>query len=230
MIPVSFSPEQTKLLERIEGAGVATQFLLATNQGESIDEYLAHQKTALLVLKKIQADVDHYFDRLLKNKEYKDRCRSDFFQVTIDESKLQGQRITLAEFMGRYYSVERNQIALRGRTENHLNDYFWEGEEELTANKIDIYQEFRGLDLGYVYSFLEPPYALRGTLQEKQAYFRDVERLLFECFDPNATIFQWNNESSSYFDAGKEWWGAYFYTYAMPNTNLVLGIAASETD
>ncbi len=227
---VKLTEEQKDLLIEIESAGVEVQYLLSVRDNSDVDDYLAHKQAALSVIEKIQKDTDEYFERLLLDKKYKNNKRSDFFQIEIDREKLNGERISLQEFLGRYYSVEKQKCALRGRTSNFLNSYFWADEEELQNNVLDINKEFGDLECGYTYAFFEPPYNIRGSLKEQENLFRAVEKLFLGKFDARAKIWKWSDNCSNFFDAGKEWWGTYFYTYALPDSQIILGIAASATD
>ena len=77
----------------------------------------------------------------------------------------------------------------------------------------------------YWYAFLEPPY---GTPYLKADFIRFNE-ILF----PNRQaleVYRWNDDFSNYFDAGKEWWGAFFWTVYNPYWDRYIGIIASETD
>ena len=230
METVSLTDEQESLLIEIESAGVEVQYFLTARGKGDKDNCEAHKQAALSTLKKVQRDTDEYFERLLLDEKYKNKKRSDFFKIEIDYEKMEGERISLQEFLGRYYSVEKQACALRGRSSEFLNSYFWAGDEELQKNVLDINKEFMDIECGYAYAFFEPPYNIRGTLKEKESLFRYVEKLFFGKFDSRAQIWKWNDNCSNFFDAGKEWWGTYFYTYALPDSQIILGIAASATD
>jgi len=212
--------DQKKMLLDADLAGVEVQYLLCEREGGDEDDYMAHKQAALLTLEKIKNDFDEYFSRLLLDAKYKNKKRSDFYQVSIDAEKIDGNSVSLQQFLGKYYSVDKNICAHRGRSSQFLNNYFWFGDAELPNNVLDTTKAFECQELGYVYAFFEPPYSIRGSTKEKEALFRKLETLFFGGFDSRAKIFKWSDNCSNYFDAGKEWWGTYFYTYAAPASKL----------
>jgi hypothetical protein len=230
MKTVKLTEEQQNLLIEIDSAGVEVQYLLSVRNKDDEEDYCAHKQAALSILEKIQKDTDEYFKNLLSDEKYKNNKRSDFHQIEIDRENLEGNRILLQEFLGRYYSVEKQKCALRGQSSNFLNSYFWAGDNETQNNALDIDKEFGDLKCGYAYAFFEPPYNIRGSMKEKERLFLNVENLFFGRFDSRAQIWKWSDNCSNFFDAGKEWWGTYFYTYAPPDSQIILGIAASATD
>ena len=79
--------------------------------------------------------------------------------------------------------------------------------------------------LPYWYAFLMPP---QGT-PYLAADFRFFNETLFP--NPDETeVYRWNDDFSSYFDAGKEWWGTGFWTAYDPKTGVFAVIGASLTD
>ncbi|MEM7802048.1 MAG: hypothetical protein AAF633_22835 [Chloroflexota bacterium] len=226
----TLTEEQNQLLESIWSAGVVVEYLLATRDESDKDDYHAHRQTALLALEKIQKDTNAYFENLIKMEAYQHKKREDFFQIVIDSEKLIGEKRSLQQFMGRFYDIDRRRAAIRGRSSSFLNSYFWAGDEETDENVIDTRLAFPGLKQAYAYAFFEPPYTSRGTAVEKETLFHAVERVFFDGFDAEAQIWSWPADSSNYFNAGKEWWGTFFYTYSLPGTDTILGIAASATD
>ncbi|WP_343784001.1 hypothetical protein [Wandonia haliotis] len=41
---------------------------------------------------------------------------------------------------------------------------------------------------------------------------------------------KWSTNCSPFFNAGKEWWGTFFWTIYNPEKNWYIGICGSETD
>jgi hypothetical protein len=83
---------------------------------------------------------------------------------------------------------------------------------------------------GYKTAFFLPPYNMRGDEQEKQQLFAHINALTLGP-DPSACeIFSWGTDWSNYFDAGKEWWGTFFWTLRQPGSDLFTVIGASSTD
>ncbi|HHO54838.1 MAG TPA: hypothetical protein ENK21_00455 [Trueperaceae bacterium] len=222
--------EQKELLQEIDSAGVEVNYFLARKEADDRDEYSSHMKTALLTLEKVKNDIDTYFERLLLDEKYRNNKREDFYQIQIDPSKLYGTRIGLREFLGRYYCFERHKATIRGESSEFLNSYFWAGDTETTDNVVDLDKQFGDMDNGYAYAFFEPPYGIRGSAKEKEALFHRLERQFFGKFDVKAQIWNWSDECSNYFEEGNEWWGAYFYTYSLRDSDTILGVVASATD
>lgn len=112
-------------------------------------------------------------------------------------------------------------------------------ENQLTG-KLISFAEFWGSELpsgecgipdGFKTAFFMPPYKLSGGIALNQPLFENIGRYLFPYHLRNAlTIFAWNTDCSSYFDAGREWWGTFFWTVSRPGDNAICVIAASTTD
>ena len=79
---------------------------------------------------------------------------------------------------------------------------------------------------GYKTAFFHPPYTLGGSAAEKERLFTGINRYVLGS-DPNeAAIFSWSTDWSNYFDAGHEWWGAFYWTIrpACSDRMVVVGI------
>jgi hypothetical protein len=195
----------------------------------------AHREVALRLLELQRDRIDRHFAELLQRPEYVGRHRSEFFVVTIIENLLgPGDRIPLKEFLGPGCDLPGRRLLLRGHTKNHLNHLFWTGDDE---NFRNVVQAEVGDD--FTSAFLEPPYSLIQLVGQEARPLTNTEkhRLFFETIDrlfgglsENCTIFRWSADSSSYFDAGKEWWGTYFYTVFAPDFSRIVGVVASTTD
>jgi hypothetical protein len=77
---------------------------------------------------------------------------------------------------------------------------------------------------GYSYAVCSPCH--RGVSPELfqecwEKFFGDLETL---------EIYAWTTDCSNYFDAGKEWWGEFFWTVYSPTYDWYVGILASDTD
>ena len=131
---------------------------MVSREKEDADEYLAHKKAALLSLDKIKRNTDSYFENLVLQGDYKGKKREDFYQIFIEPDKLDGEKISLQNFLGRYYCTKRHKSALRGSSPEFLNSYFWSGDEEKSSNVLDVNREFSDIEHGFVYAFFEPPY------------------------------------------------------------------------
>ncbi|MEI7410978.1 hypothetical protein [Pectobacterium aroidearum] len=226
---IEMSEMQKKAVDTFESSGGVVEFFLVDKNGSGECEE-SYREAAILGLKALKQKNNLYFERLLQLPDYRNRARAEFFDVTIDESEIHGHEISLKEFMGNNFSIEKRRLMLRGKTPRFLNEYFWVGEEESSKNAIK-YSEFNlsGFS-GYSDAFVEPPYNLSGTHQEINKMFWDVANNLFGGFGENCRIWSWSTDCSNYFDAGNEWWGTYFYTYSSLDKSYIVVLFASSTD
>ncbi|WP_010518807.1 hypothetical protein [Croceivirga radicis] len=106
---------------------------------------------------------------------------------------------------------------------------------------------------GLSYALLEPPYSLRYTefirqqarelgrkklnnwerikLVQTKFFNYFLEEIELDVTDENQlVIYEWDNNWSYYFDAGKEWWGTFFWTVLNSDEGIITVISASTTD
>lgn len=186
--------------------GVIDHILISANdEKRPHDEF--HRAAALLTLDVLRRRTDDYFARLLAQAEYRDRQRSEFFQVTVNPELLTGRPVTVDEFIG----------PLRDRTSNGFLTV--DARSLLTADPS-----------GYAYAFCEPPYPMSCSAAEAADLFRALTDALFGGFDEALFIYAWSTDCSTYFDAGREWWGTFFWTVEHRDSGRMVGIAASTTD
>ena len=220
---------QSDAVDTFESAGGAIEFYLIDKNGakECKETY---REAAILGLKAAKRKNDEYFEKLLRLPDYQNRSRSEFFDISIKKEKVDGHEISLREFMGNSFNLDRKNLALRGKTSAHLNDYFWVGDNEVEENAIK-YLDFHTSDTsGYSDAFVEPPYNLSGSHKQINKMFWDISNSLFNGFLTKSSIWSWSTDCSNYFDAGKEWWGTYFYTYSLVDTDNIVVLLASTTD
>ena len=77
----------------------------------------------------------------------------------------------------------------------------------------------------YWYAFLEPAYPNSFTIKD----FNVLNDILFP-FKGCIEIYRWNDDFSSYFDYGKEWWGTLCISVYDFKSNVFTVILASDTD
>ena len=80
---------------------------------------------------------------------------------------------------------------------------------------------------GFVQAFCDPPYSFRG---DADRLLQDFKHLVLHDLPPTAGIWQWKPEGSNYFDAGKEWWGSFFWTVRPTPGRIIVALLASTTD
>ena len=130
--------------------------------------------------------------------------------------------------MGWQYEEVSGRIILSGG--KLRNQYFYYDDKEVPEKEVTMAEEDRE-KIGFVYAFLDPPYSFMcgKTIFEKGNFFLDFCRLLFTDIS-QIEVYKWSTDSSNYFDAGKEWWGAFFWTVYNPYQDWYIGIIASTTD
>jgi hypothetical protein len=86
------------------------------------------------------------------------------------------------------------------------------------------------ITFGYADAFSDPPYSLQCPREHASTVFRTINRELFGALDDDLTIFSWPTDWSAYFEAGHEWWGAFYWTVFSQATSRLVVVAASTTD
>lgn len=205
---------------------------------EPNDEYLNHLITARQTLEKAHYQENNHWNKVA-NKDNRSSLPIPKTDHTIlDDS---GKNISIEEFLGPFYDLKLQKPIIRGVVKETLNCYFYPDSTERTKEslkmqlKIDDFEKrFKNADYsgsGFIYALMEPPYSMRigNNLREKGDF---VIHFLNEIFDDlnQLKIYRWSTDSSSIFDAGKEWWGCYFWTVFNPIKNIYIGIIGSSTD
>ena len=125
------------------------------------------------------------------------------FRVRWDEDKLTGKAVTLADFWGSD-DVEPKRL----------------GERSWAIPNVD----------GYKTAFFHPPHGLEGSLSEKAELFAAINMHVLGLDPGRAEIFSWSTDWSSYFEAGHEWWGAFYWTIHPAGSQRKVVLGASSTD
>lgn len=200
------------------------------------DEYSAHLITARQTLEKQNYEWNFHFNKITPRNQ-----RNNIAIAKIDYDKLDssGQKIDLYHFLGPHFDIKQSKPLIRGQLGNEtLNSYFYFDETETKSNKIDVNkldEEYRKLypeNKGYfIHTLMEPPYNMKlgKDILKRGEYVLDFMDYFFSDIN-KITIYTWNTDCSVIFDAGKEWWGSYFWTIYNPMKNWYIGIIASETD
>lgn len=140
-----------------------------------------------------------------------------FNEIKNNLSKKKSKEITLENWP--YFMIEIYEEKLLGEKINY---------EEFLENKAEDNKYFIN---GYKKAFFEPPYGLRGTIEEQEKLFNDINIKYLSPFnDENLEIYSWNDEWSNYFDSGKEYWGTFFWTIYNKEKDIFIAIGASTTD
>lgn len=106
-------------------------------------------------------------------------------------------------------------------------------------------KDYRECDLAH--ALLEPPYGIKIEIDAefgsekyhaiKTKEFTALYRLVLDDFvglseysKEDFIIYSWSDDWSNFFDAGKEWWGTFYWTvYNKKNTSIII-LGASATD
>jgi hypothetical protein len=79
------------------------------------------------------------------------------------------------------------------------------------------------------YAFFDTPYNLWAEEQEIREMFDDVNENLIGNLN-RWSVRRWSDDWSSYFEHGREWWGAFLWTFVTSDCQEALWIGASTTD
>ena len=162
-----------------------------------------------------------------------------FSRLNFKDLDKSGVEVELAEFLGPHYDLQFNKPLIRGIISNEtLNSYFYFDEDEISKNKIDFQlfldkynASYSWLNGYFIYAFMEPPYTMNigTTIRQRGEYLLDFINYFFSDMD-NIEIMKWSTDCSSFFDAGKEWWGTFYWTVYNPEKDWYIGICGSTTD
>ena len=126
-----------------------------------------------------------------------------FFRVHCDEAKLTGEPVSFSTFWG------TNDVDPKP-----LGEHAW---------------SIPNLD-GYKAAFFHPPYGLQGSPSEKAELFAGINKYVLGAEPERAEIFSWSTDWSNYFEAGHEWWGAFYWTIHPAGSERMVVVGASSTD
>ena len=200
------------------------------------DPYSCHLVVARQSLERIHFEYNYHWNRSTSRGN---RNAFPIFQTDFEELDSSGIAISLEEFLGPFYDLELAKPLVRGIAgKDTLNSYFYYDSEEEAANIVDLttsLQAFRSKypnqNGSFIYAFMEPPYSLQTgkNIWERGQYLIDFMDFVFSDMR-EIYIMKWSTDCSPFFDAGKEWWGSYFWTVYNPKQDWYVGICGSETD
>lgn len=133
--------------------------------------------------------------------------RDHLGRLSIDETKFAGTQISANDFVGRSYQRATRQLtSATGSDGPYITN-------------------------GYASAFVLPPCRSEILGPEADKLFAELNLLLFGGLEhPALEIVSWSPDCSNYFDAGKEWWGAHFWTVFNRETRQLVAILGSATD
>jgi hypothetical protein len=161
---------------------------------------------------------------------------SGYFHITIDPDVelgrriLEGEEITIHELFGPGYDIDADEIRLFSYRPGACSSTTFEG---LAHALLDPPYRLRNPDRASYGAFGSSEYAAREA-----AWMRDVLREfcaeVLALDDPKRAshlrIHRWPTDWSSYFGAGHEWWGAFYWTVEDSENGWITVIGASSTD
>jgi len=152
-----------------------------------------------------------------------------YYNIKIFEDKTpKGAKISIPTFLGKGYDIKNRCIDL------------YEYSNDIRINKNDIN--------GLAYALLDPPHGLYTTGPNEKwstEYGKHEQLKLTELFHlfindtfeinnlentNHLEVYKWSNDWSNYFDAGKEWWGTFYWSIIDKKRDKIIIIAASATD
>jgi hypothetical protein len=231
MLELNENLTHSMLYKQLYDIGCVLEFVdLNVISSDIQDREHLHQQAALTTLFTLRDRSDSYYEALMQTPEYRARNREEFFRLSINIDKLgPSVSVSAAEFLGSLCDLQTRRLAMPGATKGNYNKRFWFGDEEHHRNQI-AYSTKSADVKGLSDAYLDTPYGLSGTKDAVNDLFFEVVDKLLDGVRENLQILSWNPDWSNYFDAGKEWWGTYFWTFHYDGTNRIVGIAASTTD
>lgn len=209
---IIYPPEQTEFLAKCRQLGVVLDICVLEFEAAATAAEISRQ--AALEAMKI----------------YAKKLSTEHYRVAIDQDAApRGRKIGTAEFLGKGFDFQNervNMFSYRDGSRSSLNSK------------------------GFLRALLDPPYGLRIPVEAGAEAFsteygiRQQARMtvfLFEFFEKilgvrklpdflKYEIYTWSDDWSNYFDAGKEWWGCFYWTLLNPGNNTVTVLGASTTD
>lgn len=152
--------------------------------------------------------------KTVHNELLKEDNQQDFFEY--------GKKISTDDFFGGLVDVKNKRVIVIGKDKKWNQFYYHDNEEEVSI-------KYMGTGVGY--AFLHPPYhlKLKDSVKEEGDFFFEFFNELFGELN-QIEVYEWSTDFSSYFDAGKEWWGEFYWTVYSFEKDLFIGITASTSD
>ena len=229
------TPEISQHLSKFNDLGGVLDFKFLKVSGCSSD-LEAHLLTAQRTLELLGEDNNKYFDKLAQSLGTN---RDNYFKVSANQVLADtGIQIPPEQFFGPYFNFKEERPILLGKTGKPSNgitvfsDYYNYDDVENQNNVVTVYQNNKDyVTQGYADAFLSPPHSFAGKMTnfEIGRLFLEFNQFLFDDIN-KITVYSWPTDCSNYFEAGKEWWGSFFWTVYNPIKDWYVGIAASTTD
>lgn len=227
--------EITEKLSKLDELGGVLDYKFFKISGSNSD-LEAHLLTAQRTLELLGEDNDKYFDHLAKSLG---TDRNTYFKVSANHILADtGIQITPEQFFGPYLNFKEKRPILLGKTGKPsygitvFSDYYNYDDVENKENSVTVHHSNTDYATqGYTDAFLSPPHYFARNLTnfEIGKLFLEFNQFFFDDIN-KITVYSWPTDCSNYFEAGKEWWGSFFWTVYNPVKDWYIGIAASTTD
>ena len=200
------SEEATILNRYLKAGGILDFVFIGCTDGEDVASEETHRQALLLGMKCLQERLGYFSEFAVATElERLEPVRAPFEIDGHRLNALRGKRISKTEFLGPRYDI---------------------GRQSLKADSM-LGSDDAG---GFAYAFADTPQGLWLRGDERQDLFDEVISTVLGGIDDDSTIFEWPTDWSSYFEAGREWWGCFLWTLCNPGANRITMIAASTTD
>ena len=190
-------PQLDQTLKLVDNIGCVFNYI--PFRLDSAPDASSHRQRSLEAMQKI-AKFHENRAQTLSNRDFP---IAQFWRVSFDAAKLNGEPIRAAQFWG-------NDDAFPKPT----------GESSFLIPERD----------GYKTAFFNPPMGMGLSRVEQIQLFERVNKQLWNGDLSDCAIYSWSTNWSNYFDSGHEWWGAFWWTVYSPQTQLLTVIGASATD
>lgn len=218
------SPERAAFLAELKAIHVALD--IAIFETPSNREFLAAEFSA----ETAKAGMDIFQERILERYRFLgvNYLTRQCFQIEVTGEPT-GKRISWEDLLGPFFDLETGEIRAKSDFSEPVERWF-------LRNGLE---EGDQCTYGLVDALLDPPYGIgleRGDeAAKKQLVHRFLKLVLgydavTGSFESLPQIFSWSTDWSNYFEAGKEWWGAFYWTILLEEKQEIIVIGASTTD
>ena len=198
-------------------------------------KFNAHLSVARQSLEKITYQTNFGWNRVEGKGK---RMNYPQWQTNHKELEDSGIKITLEEFLGPHWNYEYHKPIIHSKDsdDSKLTYQTSGGTVKYSDSDIEIarrryFEIYNNGGAGFISGLINPAYSL--NIDKKTAIFGKYVDQIIDCAFNDVTkldVFKWSCNCHPIFDAGKEWWGTYFFTVFNPSKNWYIGLIASETD
>ena len=191
------------------------------------------QRQAILAVFNLLIEEQEEYSRILKKKPVP--WMGEIWKIQIDSHDIQGEGISLREFLGWQYDSIRQSLVLAGAFQAGLfTAPYDENDPDCLCDYSTLEDQWDSsleIENGFAYAFAEPPYSMfRKTNQELNDLFRGFCYVLFGGLSEDLNIVRWGTDWTNYFEAGRDWWGDFLWTVHRPDSSRLTVIAGSASD